>query len=342
MIVTIAEQSDIEAGVVQKGVSTAEFTKTAGQRVFSHIPSRCDIGSSVECFSQTDNSLRRIDVAVVSKILSKRPATGHKGDFGRLLLTVGSGRYRGAAVLAALGAYYTGAGVVTVASTEKVLAAVAAHLPEAVLFDTELFESEYAGQLARSDACLIGCGLTESKASADIFKRTVSLAECPLVIDADGLNLLSKNPLVLEHRKGGTILTPHIGEFSRMTALSTEEILSNRIKYAKEYAMSKNVTLILKSENTVAALPDGRIYVNTAGNSGLAKAGSGDLLSGVITALLGMGKTAEDAALAGVYLHSLAADIAAKHRDTHSLTAGFIAGFISDAYRYIFSKTPEK
>ena len=299
-----------------------------------------DIGIPRECYSDGVGRLREIDCAAAAKILSPRPDTGHKGDFGKLLMAVGSDRFRGAAVLAALGAYGAGAGLVTVASGEKTLAAVAASVPEAVLLDHEHNAGEYHEALARSSACLVGCGITVTSETKAFFEETVSRASCPMVIDADGLNILAADEALFEKIKSDVVLTPHIGEFARLTGLSAGEILDDRIRCALAYAKLRQVILVLKSDNTVVAFPDGLAYINTAGNSGLAKAGSGDLLSGVIAALLAMGKTAKGAALAGVWLHSLAADMAAKSRDRHSLTAGYIAGFISDAYRETFAGQP--
>jgi len=303
-----------------------------------------NIGIPKECFSDIEGRLCELDLEIVCDILRPRSETGHKGNFGRVLMTVGSDRYRGAAVLAALGAYRTGAGLVTVASTEKAIEAVAAWVPEAILLDRELYASEYLSALGRADACLIGCGLTVSEKSQAFFEETIKRAECPIVIDADGLNILAADSMLFERIKSDAILTPHIGEFSRLTGLSCEEILSDRIKHAVAFAKLRRVILVLKSENTVVAFPDGRAFINTIGNSGLAKAGSGDLLSGVIAALLAMGNTTKKAALAGIWLHSLAADIAARECDKQALTATYIADFISAAYRetYADSGTKEK
>lgn len=297
-----------------------------------------DIGIPEDCYQAAGNALAELDESVVLQVLSPKPEDGHKGNYGRLLLTVGSERYRGAASLAAMGALCTGAGLVTVASTEKALNAVAANIPEAILFDLQKNATEYAEQLARADACLIGCGLTVTDTTESLFRSTIANANCPLVIDADGINILANDLKLLGLRKGELILTPHVGEFARLTGLTAEEILSDRIKHARAFAEKYRVVLVLKSENTVVALPGGQVLLNTIGNSGLAKAGSGDLLAGVIAALLAMGKKPAEAAAAGVYLHSLAADIAAETRDRYSLTASFIAPFVSDAYRRLFQK----
>ena len=297
-----------------------------------------DIGVPKECFLNTKSELTEIDAKTVLKMLSPRNESGHKGDFGRLLVTAGSDRYRGAAVLAVLGAYNTGAGLVSLASGEKTLCAVASRVPEAIFLDPFCAQQEYIAELKRCDACLIGCGLTVTAQAQELFVRTLKSAECQLVIDADGLNILASEPSLFRLLNDKTILTPHVGEFSRLTGIAAQDILKDRVGYAREYAEKHGVTLVLKSDNTVVAPVGGPAFINTIGNSGLAKAGSGDLLSGVIAALLAMGKRPADAAAAGVYLHSLAADIAAEIVNKHSLTASRIAGYIDAAYTSLFTK----
>ena len=296
-----------------------------------------DLGIPADCFIGAGGSVRELNRPVAAGILKERPAVCHKGSFGRLLMVVGSERYRGAAVIAALGAYGAGAGLVTVASVEKALAAVAASVPEAVLIDSSRIVEGLPPEAGQMNACLIGCGLGVSGFSAALLNETIINTDCPLVIDADGLNLLALDGAPFEKIRHRAVLTPHVGEFSRLSGLSADEILSDRIKHAAAYARARQVVLVLKSENTLAAFPGGQVFVNTAGNSGLAKAGSGDLLSGIIAALSAMGKSLEEAALGGIWLHSLAADIAERRRDRHSLTASYIAEFISEAYRETYT-----
>lgn len=301
-----------------------------------------DIGIPDECFAGAGNRIIEIDRNLVRGLLSPKSTTAHKGDCGRLLLAVGSERYRGAAVLSAMGAYAAGAGVVTVASRERVLAAVAAQLPEAVLFDVEHDGARYAEQLACADAVAIGCGLSVSPAIEKLLYETVGAA-CPLLIDADGLNILCETPELLDTRKGvgETVLTPHVGEFARLAGRPVEEVLADEIGHARRFAVRHGVVLVLKDASTAVALPDGQVFVNSIGNAGLAKAGSGDLLAGMIAALLGMKKTAADAAVAGVYLHALAADIASADIDAYAMMPSAVAKYVSAAYRLLFAKENE-
>ena len=277
-----------------------------------------------------------IDRALIRSILKVRKEDSHKGTYGRLLLTAGSYSYRGAAVIAALGAYYTGAGLVTVASEEEVIRAVASRVPEAVFINTASGNDEYITALKRADGCLIGCGLSRGKRAAELMDITLGSADCPLVIDADGLNILADKPELLSCVKREVILTPHIGEFSRLISIPVSDILQDREALAVNYATGNRIWLVLKSNKTLVITPDGTVFRNHIGNSGLAKAGSGDLLAGMVAALVVMGYTAADAALSGVYLHSLAADIAVGKRNLHSMTASYIAESISDAYNYIY------
>lgn len=269
---------------------------------------------------------------LIHSILKERKPDAHKGTYGHLLLTVGSDRYRGAAVLSALGAYYIGVGLATVASTEKVISSVASRVPEAIFLDISENEKEYLDTLTKANACLIGCGLTTSNQALKLLEMTLFRAHCPLIMDADALNLLAQNMKLLDNTNRFTVLMPHLKEFSRLISTPVEMIAENKETYAKEFASKHSVYLILKSDKTIVVTPKGKVYRNTLGNSGLAKAGSGDLLAGMVAGLIAMGYSIEDSTVTGVYLHSLAADVAAGKRNLHSLTASYIAEYISKAY----------
>ena len=269
---------------------------------------------------------KTLDLAAVKGLLREREAASHKGAFGRLFCLVGSDRYRGAATLCVKGALACGAGLISVASTEKALSAVAAHCPEAILFDRQTDLSAALEFLKKSTAAVIGCGLTDTLEAQRIMSRAVNAAKCPLVIDADGINMLAENIDLLKELEGKrVILTPHVGEFSRLTGKSAEEILAAREKAAAKYAETSGFTVVLKSDKTVVASPDGEVFINTLGNSGLAKGGSGDLLSGAIGSALAMGYSERDAVLIGVYIHSRAADLCAELMPKHSMTASAVA-----------------
>ncbi len=249
--------------------------------------------------------------------LPKRDENSNKGTFGKILNISGSEYMSGAAYLSSVSALKVGAGYVELASEERVLNAVATLAPEVVLASIDKISEISATVL------LIGCGLSTSKKAKDIFNMVIP-SEIPTVIDADGLNILSQTNLKLNKN---VILTPHPKEASRLLGCTLEEILNNMEKSAKKISEKFNCITVLKSHRTI--ITDGeKIYYNTTGNSALAKAGSGDVLAGMISGLLAQKMNSFDAAVLGVYLHGLAGDIA-----KNDLTAyGVLA---SDTIRYI-------
>lgn len=264
----------------------------------------------------------------VWQVIPPRPRESHKGTFGTVLAVAGSASYRGAALLAAEGALRTGAGIVTLASVEPVLAAAAARLPECCLCPCAAGaeggispESIPFIQRQKATVLLLGPGLGGTAQSAARAAETRVLVQRLLpgfagsaVLDADGLNaaaqLLAEGK-ALPHPMGELILTPHPGEMARLTGLSVAEISADREKIARQYAKKWNVVVVLKGSRTVVAAPDGRACVNPTGNPGLARGGSGDVLAGMTAALLACRLPAFEAASCAVYLHGAAADRAA-------------------------------
>ena len=239
----------------------------------------------------------------VWQAIPPRPRESHKGTFGAVLAVAGSASYRGAALLAAEGALRTGAGIVTLASVEPVLAAAAARLPECCLCPCAAGadggispESIPFIQRQKATVLLLGPGLGGTAQSAARAAETRVLVQRLLpsfagsaVLDADGLNaaaqLLAEGK-ALPHPMGELILTPHPGEMARLTGLSVAEISADREKIARQYAKKWNVVVVLKGSRTIVAAPDGRACVNPTGNPGLARGGSGDVLAGMTAALL--------------------------------------------------------
>ena len=265
-----------------------------------------------------------------------RPRDSHKGSFGTVLAVAGSAYYRGAALLAAEGALRTGAGIVTLASVEPVLAAAVARLPECCLCPCVAgaeggISPESIPQLQRQKATvlLLGPGLGGTAQSTGRAAETRVLVQRLLpgfagsaVLDADGLNaaadLLQTEKIL--HPQGELILTPHPGEMARLTGRSAAEINADREGTALRYAKVWNAVVVLKGAHTVIAGPDGRCAVNPTGNPGLSRGGSGDVLAGMTSALLACGLPAFEAAACAVYLHGAAADrAAALHGETGML-----------------------
>lgn len=272
----------------------------------------------------------------VWKAIPPRPRQSHKGTFGTVLAVAGSACYRGAALLAAEGALRTGAGIVTLASVEPVLAAAAARLPECCLCPCTAGaeggispESIPRIQHQKATVLLLGPGLGGTAQSAARAAETRVLVQRLLpgfagsaVLDADGLNAAAQllaEERALPHPAGELILTPHPGEMARLTGLSAARINADREEITRQYAQKWNAVVVLKGSRTVVAAPDGRVCINTTGNPGLARGGSGDVLAGMTAALLACGLPAFEAAACAVYLHGAAADRAAAHSGEYGM-----------------------
>jgi NAD(P)H-hydrate epimerase len=282
----------------------------------------------------TDNDCVSCEAAFTdSSILSRRPKrspTSHKGSFGKLLNIAGSERYIGAALLSAKAAVRSGAGLVTLAAPEAVISAVAHAVPEAVFarIDGSDKNKVFTGELKAATAITLGCGLGNSSETRKITEFVIKNAVCPIILDADGINSISDNINVLQAMPVSSvpqlILTPHPGEFARLTGLSVAEIQSNRIDYTRLFAKESGAIVVLKGVNTVIASPCGAVTVNPTGNAGLAKAGTGDVLTGIIGALAAQGMDLFEAAALGVYLHGAAADNLALTAPLSRITASDI------------------
>ena len=269
----------------------------------------------------------------------KREADSHKGTYGHVLIVAGSRRFSGAGLLAARAALRGGAGLVTWALPERLEGAVIGKAPEVMLAgvrdggagDWSQTDPEQLLRLAEDkDALVAGPGMDRFAGGAAWLQRLWSEARCPLVLDADALNMIAEAGGLAgwPKREGAAILTPHPGEMARLASLPTREVQANRVGLAREYAMRHGVILVLKGARTVTATPAGDVFVNTTGNPGMATGGSGDALAGVIAALLAQGLAAEAAAALGVWLHGAAGDRAAAARPT---PASLIAGDIIEA-----------
>ncbi len=250
----------------------------------------------------------------------KRPKNSHKGTFGTALFITGSYGMCGAQILSVKSAYVTGVGMCRAFVCDKNYTALTTTVPEAVTIPVptsimgtpQITNEQLATELFKCNAVLIGCGLGNGGEVFDLLKKTLELTTVPTVIDADGINALSQDISILHKTKAPTIITPHPKEMSRLIHKSVEEIERNRVFYAKSFAAMYGCIVVLKGANTVIASPDGRVFINTTGNSGLAVAGSGDVLSGMIVSRLAQGDTPLLAAQSSVYLHGKAGDNAAK------------------------------
>jgi len=273
-----------------------------------------------------------LDDAWVGAQLPDRMRSSHKGDSGRLLIVAGSSRYPGAAVLAARGALRAGAGLVTVASVPSVCAAVSAQLPEACVLplpeDDGAIAEEAAERIAshgRFDAAVFGPGLTPSPSVARMLAKLWMLWQGPAVLDADALNLVARGEVAVP--SGPCVLTPHPGEMARLMGASTAEVQNGRFQFAREAAKRFGKAVVLKGAFTVAAEEGEPLLVNPTGNPGMACAGMGDVLSGVIGAMLAQQMPELSAAACGAYWHGLAGDLLLERLGSF----GFLASELADA-----------
>ena len=258
--------------------------------------------------------IRELNHEDVLKILPERPDWGHKGTFGKILLLCGSRGFTGAAYLAAMGALRCGAGLVYLGVPESIYQIEAVKLNEPVVFplpdsDGKLSMaalSEILKRLPQMDAVLIGPGLGQSEGTLVVLQTVLENASCPVVVDADGINLLAKHKDVVRGRTNPTILTPHDGEFRRLGGVIGED----RMAAAAEMARELGCIVLLKGHRT--CITDGLDgYRNVTGNPGMAVGGSGDVLAGMITALLGQRIAPLEAAAAAAWLHGSAGDLCA-------------------------------
>lgn len=256
-----------------------------------------------------------LDHNQVLKILPDRPVNGHKGTFGKILLLCGSRGYTGAAALAAMGALRTGAGLVYLGVPESIYDIEAVKLTEPVIIPLSDDKGTYSaeaidqilGLMKGKDAVLVGPGIGQTEGAYTVVKAVLQNFSGPVVLDADGINVMAAHKDILRERTAPTILTPHDGEFIRFGGVLSDD----RIESALGLALDLGVVVLLKGHRTV--ITDGRkSYVNTTGNPGMATGGSGDVLAGVITSLLGQGVAPLEAAACGAWLHGAAGDICAR------------------------------
>ncbi len=299
-----------------------------------------DIGIDDYCYNNnfvaqiTDDSFRRP--------FAKRVRSSHKGSYGRLINIAGCLNYNGAAVMSTRAALRTGVGLCTLAAPISTMKIAACSMNECTYIPLPETEDGFvadgafrsiAAELRKATAVSIGCGMGKSENTRNLAEAVIRNASCPIIIDADGINSIAANIDILKERKGEIIITPHVKEFSRISGLSVSEIQRDRIGAAKEFSEKYGVTVVLKGSNTVIACPDSRVFVNTCGNSGLAKGGSGDVLTGIIASMAAQGIEPAMAAASGVYCHALAADLLLETLPEESMLPSDIIDTLPRVYR---------
>jgi NAD(P)H-hydrate epimerase len=277
-----------------------------------------DISIPHEAVERQDIPVAWLELEDIQSLIPKRPTNTHKGEYGHTLVLAGSRGKGGAAGLTGLAALRAGAGLATLAVPESChqalefnpLETMTVALPEnkngcvsAKAIDIIL------ENLKGKNALAIGPGLSTDKETVQLLKALLPQVECPLVIDADGINALGKSGKLIDQIRAETVLTPHPKEMSRLSGWSVQDILNQRIERAGEFAQEHNVTLLLKGARTVVAFADGMVLINPTGNPGMATAGSGDVLTGLIAGLISQGLSVPSATSVGAFIHGMAGDI---------------------------------
>jgi len=290
-----------------------------------------DIGIPADLIATAKIPVTLLDAASIRSLLPVRHRAAHKGTFGHAGLIAGSAGKTGAAAMAAMAALRIGAGLVTVATPRSVSDVLEAKLLEAMIFPVPETEartlSKQALESLRSfaadkTALAIGPGIGTHPDTQTLVHNLLVEVNKPMVLDADGINALAGHREMLSRAGGPLVLTPHPGEMARLLGITSAEVQRDRLGVAARLAREQHVCVVLKGAGTIVAGPDGRLAVNSTGNPGMATAGTGDVLTGIITGLLAQGLSAWDAACAGVYLHGLAGDLAASEQGEMGLIAG--------------------
>lgn len=287
----------------------------------------------------------RLTWAGASAAIAHRPrnADSNKGMYGHVLVVGGAQGKSGAPSMASLAALRAGAGLVTAAISESILPIVAGVTPELMTIplkedatgEIDTAKIDFEELLEKKTVLAVGPGLGQKPAAEKFLLALMERVRVPMVLDADALNILAKHPEKIDGNKTTLVLTPHPGEMARLAGISTKEVQAKREPLARDFAVQHNVTLVLKGWRTLIAHPNGEIAVNTTGNPGMAKGGSGDILTGIVAAMMAQyPEELADAVNAAVYLHGLAADFAVRERDEHTLLATDTVEHLWRAFRF--------
>jgi NAD(P)H-hydrate epimerase len=307
-----------------------------------------EIGYPKEIFEKEKSTFELLESSFVKEKLPKRELNVHKGSVGKLLIIGGSRGYTGAVLLAAYSSLRTGVGLVTVGIPASLSSIIETKLVEAIKLplpetkDNSISlsaEKNILNALANHDVLAIGPGLGRNKETWQLVRKIIDKTDKPTIVDADGLNAIAQDVEILSKIKSKRlklILTPHPGEMARLINSTQDVVQTRRVDFAKEFAQKYNVILVLKGFHTVIASPLGLVSINPTGNPGMATAGMGDVLTGMISSLVAQGMDLYDAACCGVYLHGLAGDIAKEKYTEYGLIASDVIESIPLAIKKVF------
>ncbi|KJF28343.1 bifunctional ADP-dependent NAD(P)H-hydrate dehydratase/NAD(P)H-hydrate epimerase [Clostridium aceticum] len=298
-----------------------------------------NIGIPKKAVDSMQSKVHLITENMVQSILPKRYADTHKGSYGRAFIIAGSIGMSGAAILASKTALKCGTGLLRTAVPNSLIPILENQLIEGITLPLEeMLEKGILDYIKEENVIAIGPGCGRSQQFEEILHTVVRNATVPLVIDADGLNMLANNISLLKDLKVPCIITPHPGEMSRLTGLSIQEVNDHRLDIARNFSEKWGVITLLKGARTVIANPQGEVFINRTGNPGMATAGSGDVLTGMITGLLSQGVEPLKATMAAAYLHGTAGDRAAIRLGEYSMMAGDIIYEIPTVIQEIMKK----
>jgi NAD(P)H-hydrate epimerase len=335
-------------GVIARADAIITFTAPRPAHVFGNLTRGpvlvAPIGSPAEAIVSSLN-LEVTTPRDFAALLAPRPRDSNKGMYGHALIVGGSFGKSGAAAMAGMAALRAGAGLSTVATPARVLTSVASFAAELM---TEPLAETAAGSIAMAAAesghftdlakpmtvVAIGPGLGRDPETVQFAQEAVRQTKVPLVLDADGLNAFEGKTNLLDGRRRPLVLTPHPGEMSRLAGISIKAVQADRVNIARSFARYHHLVLVLKGNRTVIGLPDGSLWVNPTGNPGMATGGTGDILTGMTAGVIAqMPKDYTRAAIAAVYLHGLAGDVAAERMGEHSLVATDLLDGLPEAFR---------
>lgn len=308
---------------------------------FSCKLSVVDIGFPPEVLKR-EGKLDFPRIEEMASLLPRRKPEAHKRECGQILVLAGSVGFTGAATLTCRAAMRAGAGIVTLGIPQSLNDILEVKLTEEITHplpetrDRTLSARAYEEIVRIStafDVLAVGPGLSRNEETATLVFRLLDSISLPMVLDADGLNVLVGQGNLLKERKGETIITPHPGELARLFGTTADEIQKDRIGWAEKGARQWSVVLVLKGARSIIASPDGKIAINSTGNSGIASAGTGDVLTGIIASLLGQGLTPFEAAVLGTYLQGLAGDMVAQEKSLFGLIASDLIDYLPRALK---------
>lgn len=302
------------------------------------------VGIPTEIVSSMSIDIEMLTDSLAGQMLPARNKRSSKATFGHVIALAGSDNMPGAAVVCSTAAYKIGAGLVQVVSTPHVADIINNKLPEAITRSLPVAEDGTVTKgsldivneaVQQGTVMMLGPGLGTTPDTIDLVSEIIRTADMPLIIDADALNALTENVAILKDAKHTPVITPHPGEMSRISGIPVPEILEDVVQTAVDFAAKYNVVTLLKDADTIIADPSGRVFINTTGSPAMAKAGSGDVLTGIIGGLIAQGMTAFEAAVLGAYIHGKSGEFMGEQTSLYTVLATDIIGGLSFAINHL-------